>query len=62
MPFTMLVNSPGLPSMNMPLFWNSGGVPIGVMLTGQFGDEATMFQLAGQLEKARPWEDRRPEL
>src|SRR5450755_463273 len=33
MPFTMLVNSPGLPSMNLPLFWNSGGVPIGVMLT-----------------------------
>jgi amidase len=62
MPFTMLINSPGLPSMNMPLFWNSANVPIGVMLTGQLGDEATMFQLAGQLEKARPWADRRPTL
>ncbi|MFN0248418.1 MAG: hypothetical protein ACKV2T_16115 [Kofleriaceae bacterium] len=48
--------------MNVPLSWNSGGVPIGVTLTGQLGDEATMFQLAGQLEKARPWADRIPKL
>jgi amidase len=60
MPFTMLVNGPGLPSMNVPLFWNAGNVPIGVMLTGRFGDEATLFRLAGQLERARPWKDRKP--
>lgn len=60
MSFTMLINAPGLPSMSVPLHWNSAGLPIGVMLTGQLGDEATLFQLAGQLERARPWSDRRP--
>jgi amidase len=60
MPFTLLANGPGLPSMNVPLWWNAGGIPIGVMLTARFADEATLFRLAGQLEQARPWESRKP--
>jgi amidase len=31
-----------------------------VQCAARFGDEATIFRLAAQLEKARPWIGRRP--
>lgn len=59
-PFTPLANVAGLPSMNVPLDWNADGLPIGSMLTGRFGDDASLFRLAAQLEAAHPWAQRRP--
>jgi Asp-tRNA(Asn)/Glu-tRNA(Gln) amidotransferase A subunit family amidase len=44
----------------MPLFWNNDGLPVGTQFMGRFGDEATLFRLAAQLEQARPWADKRP--
>jgi amidase len=59
-PFTPLANVTGQPSMNVPLHWNATGLPIGTLFTGRFGDEATLFRLAAQLEAARPWKEKRP--
>lgn len=59
-PWTGLSNGTGQPSMSMPLAISKGGLPIGVMMTGRYGDEATLFRLAGQIERAAPWFDRRP--
>jgi len=60
MPFTPIANITGAPSMTVPLYWNRDGLPIGAMFTARFGDEATLFRLAAQLEEARPWRERRP--
>ena len=66
-PFTQLSNLTGTPSMSVPLHWagvEPGGVelPFGVQFVARFGDEATLLQLAAQLEQAQPWERRRPAL
>ncbi len=59
-PFPPVANYTGRPSMSVPLYWNERGLPIGVMFTARFGDEAALLRLAAQLEAARPWFDRRP--
>jgi amidase len=59
-PFTAIFNATGQPAMSVPLYWNGQGLPIGTQIVGRFGDEASLFRVAGQLERARPWFDRRP--
>lgn len=61
-PYTALYNVTGQPSMSVPLSWTSNGLPLGVMFSGRYGDDATLFRLAAQLEKAQPWAARRPKL
>jgi amidase len=59
-PFTPLCNATGQPAMSVPLYWSDEGLPIGTHFIGRFGDEATLFRLASQLEEARPWKNRKP--
>lgn len=58
--FTPPFNMTGQPSLSLPLAQSQNGLPIGMMFTGRYADEATLFRLAGQLEKEMPWKDRRP--
>ncbi|MDE2364801.1 MAG: amidase [Hyphomicrobiales bacterium] len=60
MPGTAMFNMSGQPAMSVPLAWNKAGLPLGMMFAAKFGDEATLFRLAAQLEQERPWKDRKP--
>ena len=59
-PFNPWANISGCPSMSLPLHWSPDGLPIGVLATGRYGSETSLFRLAAQLESARPWADRWP--
>jgi amidase len=59
-PFCAPYNVSGQPAVNVPLYWNDDGLPIGVMLAGRLGGEGTLLSLSAQLEEARPWIDRKP--
>ena len=55
-----MYNVTGQPGMSVPLHWNREGLPIGMHFGARFGDEATLYRLAGQLERAQPWFDCAP--
>jgi amidase/6-aminohexanoate-cyclic-dimer hydrolase len=60
MPATSMFNMSGQPAMSVPLAWNKAGLPLGMMFAAHFGDEATLFRLAAQLEQERPWKNKLP--
>ena len=57
--FTGVYNGTGQPSMSVPLGMSAGGLPVGVMFTARYAEEALLFRLAAQLEQAAPWAGRR---
>src|SRR5215467_1212547 len=61
-PYTAVYNVTGQPAVNLPLYWNEGGLPIGVMVAGPMGAEGLLISLSAQVEAARPWKDRHPAL
>jgi amidase len=58
--YTPIHNIAGAPAMSVPLHWTRDDLPIGSMFSGRPGDEAMLFQLAYELELARPWAGRVP--
>ena len=62
--FTLIANATGQPGISLPLGFTSDPstprLPVGVHLTGRYGDEATLYRIAGQLERAAPWSHHRP--
>ncbi|NND49911.1 MAG: amidase [Rhizobiales bacterium] len=61
-PHTALFNQTGGAAMTVPLCWTQDGLPVGVHFAGALGDEPKLIRLASQLEQARPWFARRPQL
>ncbi|MAT61143.1 MAG: amidase [Micrococcales bacterium] len=61
-PNTETANLTGRAAMSVPLYWNESNVPVGTQIIGSPGGEATLLQLGRQLEEARPWFDRTPQL
>jgi len=62
MGFTLLANMTGQPAMSVPLYQDDDGMPLGIQFMAAVGDDYLLFQLAGQLEQALPWRQRRPPL
>jgi Asp-tRNA(Asn)/Glu-tRNA(Gln) amidotransferase A subunit family amidase len=61
-PWTAIYNLSGQPAVSVPLHWTDEGLPIGIMLAGRMGEEGTLISLSAQLEAARPWRHRHPEM
>ena len=60
MPATSMFNMSGQPAMSVPLASNAAGLPLGRVFAARFGEEATLFRLAAQLEQERPWRNKIP--
>jgi Asp-tRNA(Asn)/Glu-tRNA(Gln) amidotransferase A subunit family amidase len=61
-PYTQLANITGRPAVSVPLYWTSGGLPIGSQFVGALGADGMLLRVAAQLEQAAPWAGRRPPL
>ncbi|WP_324194704.1 amidase [Nocardia terpenica] len=59
-PFCAPYNLTGQPAVSLPLGWTGDGLPIGVMLGGRPGEDATLLAVCAALEEAAPWADRHP--
>lgn len=53
--FTPLQNATGEPAISLPLATTADGLPLGVMIGAGRGREATLLEVAYELEEARPF-------
>jgi amidase len=61
-PFTAIANATGQPAISLPFAHGEDGLPVGVHFFGRPAQEGPLLALAAQIEAARPWADRRPEM
>lgn len=57
--FTGIFNATGQPAISLPLEMSEEGLPIGIQFVAPMWREDLLIQLAGELERAHPWIDRR---
>ncbi len=57
--FTGIFNATGQPAISLPLEMSDEGLPIGIQFVAPMWREDVLIQLAGELERAHPWIDRR---
>ena len=56
--FTSPINFAGVPAMSVPLNWSPTlGIPIGSQFIAARGNDRMLYELAYELELARPWRD-----
>jgi amidase len=53
--FTPLNNVSGGPGISLPVGQSTQGLPIGVHVSANYGDERTLLEIAFALEQASPW-------
>ena len=58
---TRLASFTGQPAMSVPCGFTDDGLPVGLQVIGAWGNETTLFRIAGAYEAASPWRDRHPE-
>jgi Asp-tRNA(Asn)/Glu-tRNA(Gln) amidotransferase A subunit family amidase len=61
-PYTQLANITGRPAISVPTYRTAAGLPLGIQLSGQLGDDGLLLQVAAQLEQTKPWAEHWPTL
>jgi amidase len=59
-PYVSLNNFTGTPAISLPLATHEDSTPLGIMFHTAIGGEFDLIKVAGELEEALPWKDRRP--
>jgi aspartyl-tRNA(Asn)/glutamyl-tRNA(Gln) amidotransferase subunit A len=60
--FTLSANLAGIPGLSVPCGFSDQGLPIGLQIMGSHFNEAILFRVAREIERAMPLTDRKPPL
>jgi aspartyl-tRNA(Asn)/glutamyl-tRNA(Gln) amidotransferase subunit A len=58
--FTPPFGVSGNPAASLPVGFTRDGLPIGLHIVGRWGEDDTVLRVARELERERPWAQRRP--
>ncbi|MEU5566587.1 amidase [Micromonospora musae] len=59
-PYCAIFNVTGEPSVSLPVGATAAGLPVGILLTGRYGDDARLIATAAELENSSGGWDRHP--